>query len=107
MAALGAQIGVGNRRALLLTAEAVREPWIGLEPGRAAIKLPRMAQHHSRTAVHAAHHSTYVNIHIAVLAQLSNGVAVLAEADDGEPAMLVGGVGRAHVEKPRTIGKLH
>lgn len=107
MTALRAQIGIADRGALLVAGEAVREPRIGLEFGRAAIELSGMTEHHSGTAVHGSDHPADMYVQVAVLAQFANLVPVFPEADNGEPAALVGGIGRTNIQEAGSIGKFH
>ena len=107
MAALGAEVGVRNGRAILAGVETASECWIGAEFGRAAVELASMTENHAGSAVHGAHNSAYLDIQVTILFKLADRVAVFPKTDDGEPARVVGGLLRTDVEKARSVWKLH
>lgn len=105
--ALSAQVGVPERRTLLLRAEASRQHGVGPEPGRAAVELALMAQEHAGPAMHGADDAANPHIRAAELAQLADRILVFSEALDGEAAGIIGGIRRAYVQEPGPIGKFH
>jgi hypothetical protein len=105
--ALGAQIGIVDWGPALVGAEPAHQFGIGLEFGRPSIELPGMAKQHSGTPVHGLHNPAHLHIHIAIFQQLAYLVAILPEADDGEAAGFIGGLGRADVEVAGSVGQLH
>ena len=104
--ALGVEIGIVEGRAGLVGGEAAGEQGIGLEFGRAAVELAGMALHHSRAPVHGLYDAAHLHIHVAVLGELADQVAVFPLADDGKGAGVVGGLWRADIEEAGAVGKL-
>ncbi len=48
-----------------------------------------------------------MDIHVAILGQFADHVAVILQAHDREPARIIRRLRRAHVQKPRSIRQLH
>ena len=65
-AALAAQVGVGDGRAILFGGKAAGEARVGPELGWAAVELPRVAQQHPGAAMHGCHHAADLNIRVAI-----------------------------------------
>ena len=72
------------------SAEKPRASRVGLELRWSTVELAGMAQDHSGAAVHGLNHAADLHIHVAVLAQFADLIAVFPEADDGETAGVVG-----------------
>src|ERR1035437_1580612 len=96
-AALRAEIGIGDRRPGIFGIESACQPRVWLELWRTAVKLPRIAQHHPGASVHGLHRSADMHIHVFVLSQLADIVAIFPQAHDGEMARIVGGFRRAYI----------
>ena len=104
---LRAQIRIVDRRPALVGAKPAHQLGIRLELRRPSIELPRMAQQHSRPPVHRLHNPPHLHIHIPILHQLADIVVILPQADDGEPASLIGSLRRAYVEVSSPVRQLH
>lgn len=102
-----AKTRIADRGPSLFGVEAAGEQGIGFEAGRAAAELARMGQNHASAAVHGLDDATDLDIEVAIFAEFADVVAVFPGADDGEAAVVVGGLGRADVEETSAVGKLH
>jgi hypothetical protein len=105
--ALRPQIGVIHGRALRISLKSMHQPRVGPELRRSAIKLPHMAQHHPSSPMHGLYQPPDVHVHVPVLLQLAHIAAVLPQAHNGELALRIKRLRRAHVQKSRPVRKLH
>ena len=71
------------------------------------MELARVAEDHSGAAVHGLDDAADLDVHVAIFSELTDFVAIFPQTDNGEAALLVRGLGRAHVKERRAIGKLH
>src|ERR1700689_5378916 len=94
-------------RALLLGVEAAGEQRVGLELGRAAVELPRVAQDHSGAAVHWLDDSTNLDVCVTVFPEFADVFAVFRETYDCEAALVVWRLRRADIKEARSVRKLH
>jgi hypothetical protein len=105
MAPAGAQTGIVDGWARLVTRESVEEQGIGLECGWSPIKLAQAVEQDAGTAVHGFDDAADVDVKIAVLAELTDLFAILPGIDDGEDTLLVRRIWRADIEVARTVGE--
>jgi hypothetical protein len=105
--ALSAQVGVVDGRARLVGGKAADKPGVGLEFGRTAGELSRMAQNYSSAAMHGLDDAAHLDVHVAVLTKFADFLAVFPEADDCEAAGVVRGLGRADVEEAGAVSNLN
>ena len=106
-AALRAEVGIADGRAALFCAEATDQLRVGLEFGRPAVELARVAKDHAGTAVHGLDEAADAHIHVFVLAEFAHFAVVFPETDDGETAVVVRGLRGANVEEASSVGKLN
>ena len=104
--ALGAEIGVVDGRARLTCGEAASQLRVGLEFGRTAVELARMAKEHSSAPVHGLNNAADLYVHVAVLAEFAYFIMVFPQAEDCKAAGVVRGLGFADVEVASAVGKL-
>ena len=107
VATLRAQVGIVNRRPLLIGGKAARQQGIGLELGRSTVELPGMAQDHSGAPMHRLNDPAKVHIGVAVSLQFAHLAAILSQAHDRKPALVVGSLRRTQVQESCAIRKLH
>lgn len=91
----------------VVSCESAQEQWVGPELGRAAVKLPRVAQHNSGSAVQGSHYAADMDIGIPIFFQFADLVPVLRQAQDREVALSVRRLVGASIEKPRPVLKLN
>jgi hypothetical protein len=99
-AALRSQVWIVDGRAILIGRKATGEKRVGLELRRAAVELARMAQDHSRAAVHGLNDPANLDVGVAVFPQLADFFAIFRKAHDGEAAFVVGVCGE-HTSRKR------
>ena len=105
--ALGAEIWIVDGRAGVFGVAATGKLGVGVEAGRAAVELAGMGEDHSGAAVHGLDDASDLDVEIAIFAEFADLVVIFPWADDGEAAVVVGGLRRANVEESSAVGKLH
>jgi len=105
-AALGAEIGIADGRAIFFGIETAGEQGVGFEAGRTAVELARMREDHAGAAMHGLNDAADLDLHVAVFVEFTDEVVIVPGADDGEAAVVVGGLGGADVEEAGAVGKL-
>lgn len=93
----GGEVWVADRHPVGLAIEIPEQPWVGPELFRTSAELAHMTDHDAHAAMHGADCAAHFDVLVAIAAQIAYGVAICAEAEQGEAALFVGQVGGADV----------
>jgi hypothetical protein len=101
------EIWVVDRHPVGLAIEVSEQARVRPELFRTSAELSHVTDHDAYAAVHGADCAAHFDVLVAIAAQVANIVAVCAEAEQGEAALLIGQVGGADIQEAGSIGQFY